>query len=220
MSRYAIYCLPEGEFGAQGAAWLGWDAAAGRALPVPEGRAAWVAQPRKYGFHATLKPPFRLATGRDRAGLEKAVAALAARTAPGRADRLNVAAFGGFVAFRPSEGHDFARIAAACVMDLDAFRAPAPPKETLRRRAAGLSRAQEAMLLRWGYPHVLDQFRFHITLSGRVSDAAEVLEAARAHFDPPAPFMLDALALCEEGQDGTFTLLHRYPLTGVNAPSA
>ncbi|MEM9798423.1 MAG: DUF1045 domain-containing protein [Pseudomonadota bacterium] len=219
MSRYAIYCLPDGAFGAQGAAWLGWDAIAGRTVPVAAERSDWVTTPRRYGFHGTLKPPFRLAAGTDPEGLARAVADLAAHTPPGRAEGLSIAVLDRFVAFRPTGVSDLGRVADACVTALDGFRAPAPPEETARRRAAGLSPAQEAMLARWGYPYVLDEFRFHLTLSGRVDAPEAVRAAAQAHFTAPAPFVLDTLALCEE-RDGHFHLRHRFPLSGANAASA
>ncbi|WP_308917285.1 DUF1045 domain-containing protein, partial [Jannaschia sp. LMIT008] len=164
--------------------------------------------------HATLKPPMRLAEGATAIDLTDAVAALAARTAPARADGLEVAALGGFVALRPVGEHDLGRVAAACVEGLDGFRAPAPPEEVARRRAPELTDAQEALLTRWGYPYVLDEFRFHVTLSGRKDEPAPVARAARAYFGAlPAPFALDALALCEETPEG-FRQIHRYPLTG------
>ena len=213
MSRYAIYCVPDGDLGDLGAVWLGWDVRAGRTVrsAAPE---AWVATPRRYGFHATLKPPMRLVEGATVDDLAEGTAALAARIAPARAERLEVAALDGFVALRPVGEHDLGRVAAACVEGLDGFRAPAPPEEVARRRAAGLTDAQEALLTRWGYPYVKGEFRFHVTLSGRVPDPAPVARAARAHFGTlPAPFVLDALALCEETPEG-FRQIHRYPLTG------
>jgi hypothetical protein len=218
--RYAVYHLPEGELGARGAAWLGWDAVLGAAMPVPQARGPWVETPRRYGFHATLKPPFRLAEGRDRAELKRAVAAIAARTVPGRAEGLEIASLGGFVALRPTGSSDFSRVAAACVTLLDGFRAPAPPQELARRRAVGLTAPQESHLDRWGYPYVLDQFRYHLTLSGRVDDPEAVIAAARDHFGPlPAPFGIEALSLCVE-RDGTFRELHRYPLTGAGSTAS
>ncbi|MGR3484991.1 MAG: DUF1045 domain-containing protein [Paracoccaceae bacterium] len=221
MSRFAIYCLPGGSFGAQGAAWLGWDARRGKALPVPEGRAAWVATPRRYGFHATLKAPFRLADGHGPDDLARAVADLAATLAPARVAGLRAQAMGRFAAFGPvGDPAALDRVAAACVTTLDRFRAPPAPQELARRRGAGLTPRQDALLTRWGYPHVLDAFRFHVTLSGAVEDVGAVLTAADAHFDAPAPFALDALALCEEGADGRFRLRHRYPLTGTDVGGA
>jgi hypothetical protein len=219
--RFAVYHLPDGALGEKGASWLGWDAARGAALPVPEARGPWVATPRRYGFHATLKPPFRLAPGRDLGEIEAALALLAAATAPARADRLEPAVLGGFVALVPRGACDFDRVAAACVTALDGFRAPPTRAELTRRRAAGLSPGQEALLARWGYPYVLEEFRYHLTLSGRTDTPETVLEVARAHMgDLPAPFALDALALCEEGPDGLFRLRHRYPLTGAGSAAS
>ena len=210
MTRHAVYCLPDGPFGDAGARWLGWDARTGRERPSPH--PDWTGTPRRYGFHATLKPPFRLAG--EVAALEAAVADLAARTPPARAEGLEAAALGRFVALVPRGSSDLARVAAACVADLDRFRLPAPPEETARRRAAGLSARQEEMLRRWGYPYVMEEFRFHLTLSAAVEDPAPVLAAARAHFAPPAPFVLGDLALCAEDGAGRFRLVSRHPLGG------
>ena len=68
-TRYAIYYLPPaGALADFGARWLGWDVRRGAAavqLDLPGLRDATEA-PRKYGFHGTLKPPFRLAEGQER----------------------------------------------------------------------------------------------------------------------------------------------------------
>ena len=69
--RYAIYFAPRPRraLARFGAAWLGWDAEAGadrdgpELAGLPRPRAEIVATPRRYGFHATLKAPFRLARG-------------------------------------------------------------------------------------------------------------------------------------------------------------
>ncbi|WP_223252672.1 DUF1045 domain-containing protein [Paracoccus mutanolyticus] len=67
--RYAIYHLPEGALGRMGTAWLGWDPRRGSPAARPVVRAlpgdaeALTRAPRPYGFHATLKAPFRLAAG-------------------------------------------------------------------------------------------------------------------------------------------------------------
>ena len=102
--------------------------------------------------------------------------------------------------------------------DLDRFRAPPPSEETARRRTAGLSGVQEANLARWGYPFVMEEFRFHITLSGRLKQPA--LEAAehalRTALDPilPRPFPVTDIALVGEGDAGRFHLIHRFALRG------
>ena len=89
--RYAIYWAGQGAFAARAAAWLGWDNLAGRevASDIP---ADWTAEPRKYGFHGTVKAPFRLAEGWDEARLETAFAALCTRLAPVTLEGLRTAA--------------------------------------------------------------------------------------------------------------------------------
>ena len=111
-------------------------------------------------------------------------------------------------------------IAAACVMQFDRFRAPAGPREFERRRLAGLSPREEALLLRWGYPHVLDQFQFHFSLTGALRGlpapaVEEVLAAARERTEAlrDAPLVFDAISLFEEPAAGApFRVLLRSAL--------
>lgn len=220
-SRFAIYYLPpDGALATFGAAWLGWDIATGTPVAQPEvnGIEAVTATPRKYGFHATLKPPFALAEGGRRADLEKAVAVLADRLTPAACDGLMLSQLGGFLALtlRGDAGR-INRLAAEIVERLDAFRRPASAAELARRRNAGLTGRQEAMLARWGYPYVKDEFRFHMTLTGDLApDQAADLTLKMAPLLPPlpAPFILDQIALVGERPDGRFELLHRYALSG------
>ena len=48
----------------------------------------------------------------------------------------------------------------------DSFRAPLSAGDRERRVSAGLTPLQMELLDRWGYPYVLDQFQFHMTLAG------------------------------------------------------
>ncbi|HBS50755.1 MAG TPA: phosphonate metabolism protein [Rhodobacteraceae bacterium] len=220
-TRFAIYYMPpEGPLADFGASWLGWDAAHGRPGDQPDlpGLDDVTMTPRKYGFHATLKPPFRLAAGRDAAALDRAVAALAAECAPASASGLRLSRLGRFLALTPEgDAAGIDRVAAACVRGLDGFRAPASEAELARRRAARLSDRQEALLARWGYPYVMEEFRFHMTLTGRLPQAeiarwVALLEARLPAL--PAPFVLDQVALMGERADGRFELIQRYALSG------
>jgi putative phosphonate metabolism protein len=223
--RYAIYALPEGALGAAGAAWLGWDAREGRHVPhpsvagLPRSAEALTERPRCYGFHATIKPPFRLAEGRSEDALAAAFSAFCAATEAGHAEGLEVGAIGPFLALRPEgSARDLSRVAAAAVEALDAFRAPPSDADLARRRAAGLTDRQEALLTRWGYPYVMEEFRFHVTLTGPLPpperDAAQV--ALAAHFAPflPSPYRLEALALLGEDEAGRFHAIHETALSG------
>ncbi|WP_102226409.1 DUF1045 domain-containing protein [Acidimangrovimonas sediminis] len=225
-SRFAVYAAPPpGPLADFAARWLGWDPAAGRARPHPEVPglprtvADLTARPRRYGFHGTLKPPFRLAAGSTRAALEADLAALAARRAPVDLPGLRIARLGGFVALVPEgPAPALSALAAETVRALDHHRAPAPEAELARRRARGLSPAGEANLQRWGYPHVMEDFRFHLTLTGALPEAEA--EAVRTALAPvlapllPRPFPVAELCLFGETAEG-FHLLRRCPLGGL-----
>jgi len=224
-TRYAIYYAPpaDAEWSRFGASWLGWDMETGQSLPHPAGTGLDVAAvtdvPRKYGLHATLKPPMRLAAGQTRAALETACTALAAAQKPVSLDGMHLARLGRFLALRPiGDQTALNALAAACVTELDPFRATASEAELGRRRTAGLTPEQDGNLTRWGYPYVLDQFRFHITLTGKLPkpDLPAVEDALNTHLVPllPAPFMISDLALAGEASDGKFHLIHRYALSG------
>ncbi len=228
--RFALYYMPpaQADWTVIATSWLGWDAASGAdvaqpdlpALPLPVNKITKT--PRKYGLHATIKPPFALAqgtAGADVDALSEACATLCAGLKPVTLEGLEIAQLGPFLALRPQgDVSALNQLAAACVEGLDRFRAPASEAELTRRRASGLSPEQDALLLRWGYPYVMDQFRFHITLSGRLQPEAgrAVKTALDGLLGPhlPRPFTLDTLALAGEAEDGRFHLIHRYPLAG------
>ena len=231
-SRFAVYYVPpEGPLAEFGAAWLGWDVARGREaapnaaqvvdpalLPDLPDREDITMTPRKYGFHATLKPPFRLRASVDAEELTAAVSRLAGGLAPARCAGLELAALGRFLALVPKgDAASIARVAEACVRDLDGFREPPTEAELARRRKAGLSARQDALLDAWGYPYVMEEFRFHMTLTGRLPKAriAPCMEALHRRLpDLPRPFGLNEIALCGERSDGQFELIQRYALAG------
>ena len=227
--RYALYFAPPADhpLHALSAAWLGRDAVTGMSVPQPETAlpqdelATVTRSPRRYGFHATLAPPFELAPGCDLAALDSAVAGLAARLAPAPLP-LRLGRIGGFLALVPAAFvPEVAEIAAACVGLADGFRARPAPEELARRRAAGLTTRQEALLQRWGYPYVLEEFRFHMTLSERLEEPRQgrVMAALQAHLADitvadllAPPVVLDALTLFVEREPGgDFRHHRRYP---------
>jgi putative phosphonate metabolism protein len=223
--RYGIYVVPTGGFYRAGADWLGWDSVAGAPVahaPVPDlpdQAEVLTATPRKYGFHGTVKPPFFLAEGTNADGLDRAARAFCAHCAPVTIPRLEVRRLGGFIAIVPSEPSPaLADLAAATVDALDPFRAPPSDAELARRRKARLTARQEALLQRWGYPYVMEEFRFHLTLTGRLEPgAADQARATLAqHFADaiPSPWLVDSLCLMGEDTDGRFHVLHRYTLAG------
>jgi hypothetical protein len=220
-TRFAVFYLPPpGALASFGAAWLGWDIDRGEPVAQPdiEGLDKITQRPAKYGFHATLKPPFHLSKGCTIDALDLAVSKLAAATAPARCGGLALRRFGRFLALAPTaETADLSRLAAACVTGLDRFRAPPPQAELARRRQGRLSTRQDAMLERWGYPYVMDEFRFHMTLTGPIPDAQ--FEPWKAILDKhlsdkTGPFSLEQIALVAERPDGRFERIKSYALTG------
>jgi putative phosphonate metabolism protein len=223
--RYAVFVVPEGAFRDAGAAWLGWDSVTGRAVAHPQVPGlpgpveALTETPRKYGFHGTIKPPFKLAAGTEPGGLQAALADFCARRAPVMLPGLAIRRLGRFVAVVPEAPcEELTDLAGAAVAALDAFRAAPEATELARRRKAGLTPRQESLLLRWGYPYVMEEFRFHLTLTGRLPGAqAERARAALGgHLGPilPRPWTIGSLCLLGEADDGRFHVLHRFALTG------
>ena len=220
-SRYAIYYTPApGPLADFGAAWLGWDIATGTERPhpdipgLPEPVSKITKTPRKYGFHATIKPPFRLAPETTEADLSAAAEAVCAGLSPVTLDGLRLARIGHFLALVP-EGDTAAlsHLAATMVKDLDHFRAPADEAELTRRRARGLSPRQEEMLTSWGYPYVLDEFRFHMTLSGGFGEdvLTRTIEAISPRIDSllPSPFVISDMSLVGERPDGRLEIVRK-----------
>ncbi|MFC3569036.1 DUF1045 domain-containing protein [Paracoccus simplex] len=223
MKRFAVYYAPPpGAFADLAARWLGWDAVSGQACAPPDldlPVAEITAEPRRYGFHGTVKPPFRLAPGATPGDLDAAMKGLAGRLAPVLLPGLRLASLDGFLALVPEgDTTPLQRLAATVVRNLDPLRAPLTEAEIARRRPERLTPPQRALLERWGYPHVMEEFRFHLTLTDRlpVGMAGRAQAALAAHFAPvlPRPFVIDALCLFGEPKDGGFRLLHRYDLAG------
>ncbi len=223
-TRYAIYFAPpaKADWTFFATSWLGWDMESGTQVAHPPVDGVDVAAvtkvPRKYGLHATMKPPFRLRDGQSFEALQQACETLAANQTSVNLDGLEIARLGRFLALRPIGDVDALNaLAAACVTELDRFRAPASEAELARRRASNLTPEQDANLARWGYPYVLDAFRFHITLSGKLDKAtlSDAETALHTHLAPflPKPFQINDLALMGEAEDGRFHLIHRYALS-------
>lgn len=223
-TRYAIYYTPKpgtplADFGAH---WLGWDSNKGATRPHPDMKgldvAALTATPRKYGFHGTIKPPFRLAEGTTAQTLSDALANLCANAAVVTLDGLQLARLGRFLALVPvGDANALGQLAARCVQELDSFRAPPRAGELEKRRAMQLNPQQEAHLKRWGYPHVLDQFRFHMTLTGRLDPdtraQAEMALTGQINTLDVSPHAVTALTLMGEDAAGRFHQIHRYALS-------
>lgn len=210
--RAAIFFTPPPDhpLTAAAARWLGRDAFSGAEIPQASVGGFGMGEirdltafPRRYGFHATLKPPFRLVGGRMIEELDRGLEIFSRGLAPIRIRALRIERIGSFFALTPSapiEAVD--TLAADVVQYFDPFRAPPSAEEIQRRRPEHLTASQRENLRRWGYPFVFRDFRFHMTLTGEVPEAhwhrmGWVLEE---RFGPliTEPLTIDSLSLFVE----------------------
>ncbi|WP_232480191.1 DUF1045 domain-containing protein [Roseomonas sp. KE2513] len=224
LARVALYWAPavDDPLHRLGSAWLGRDAETGASLPQPTipgiDFAALTADPRRYGLHATLKPPFHL-TG-SYAALRADAAALAAGTPPFELPPLTIASLDGFIALREAAPCPALHaLADALVERLDGHRRPPDEAEIARRRPERLLPEARENLRRWGYPHVFADWRFHVTLTHRLTpeQAALVRPAAEAILGEAAarPRPVTELCLFTQAAPGEpFLIAERLPLGG------
>ncbi len=227
MTRYAIYYVPapDEDLATFGARAIGYDVASGAAVPFHDHDAfrtfepeAWAESPARYGFHATLKAPFELADGESEAGLIEAVDHLAGRLSSVGLGQLKVTELGRFLALTPAGSTSaIDQLAESCVVALEPFRAPLTPADLSRRLAAPLTARQTAYVERFGYPYVLEEFRFHMTLTGPITDATHrtnVQKALTELYHPlDRPRIVDALTVCRQpDRAARFQVLSRHHL--------
>ena len=227
--RYAIYYAPapSDPLWTRASALIGYDAYSGCPRPqlVPEGwtEKGWheaTQEPRRYGFHATLKAPFHLAEGASEAGLVESARSFALRRGPVVSGATEVATLGSFIALVPiAQSDDLTALASACVVAFEPFRAPLSQEDRARRRPEQLDDRGRDHLDRYGYPYVFDRFRFHMTLSGALDEAMR--EATRSAIAAvlrdvvPTNLTIDRIAVFRQAERrSAFTVLETFPLAG------
>ncbi len=215
--RVAIYYAPapESDWWQAGSGWLGRCARTGQALgqPAIDGispqlQAHLTAEPRRYGWHATLKAPFSLARGQTLESLRVALHRLCEGRAPFELATLQVCRMGHFLALQPDRQQaELDRLAGDCVQQLQPLARPLTDAELARRRRAALTPEQDALLQAWGYPYVMEHFCFHLSLTGPLDtlsaeEIESLTEAASSRFDElPVP-RIDGLSIFVEPTPG------------------
>jgi hypothetical protein len=235
--RYAIYFVPplSSHLYRYGSSVLGYDAYTGDNVRFPDGFGSgavnWgelTATPRRYGFHATLKAPFFLAPSCTEQQLVNALENFAGLGHAAHRFTPVLRELEDFIAIVPQEPEaSLNALAASCTTLFDAYRAPMSPQERARRLASGLSQSQLQNLDRWGYPFVLSEFRFHMTLTGAVPERRRraILAELRdglAHMKVERSIAIDRLALMkQESPDVPFRVLGEAVLKiGESAPGS
>jgi putative phosphonate metabolism protein len=223
-TRYALYYAPAAETALWrfGSDLLGYDAMTGQATQavVPDGQTAdsWMAltrEPRRYGFHATLKAPFYLNAGMDEAELHEAMDEFKKMVREVQMPSMILKIIGSFIALVPSEPNPHLQnLAAQTVEYFDRFRAPLTDHDRQRRLKSPLTERQIGYLDRWGYPYVMEDFRFHMTLTGPVhADERDALhQTLKSLFIQAAldyPVNIDRLVLFKQSDSKhNFRIVH------------
>jgi hypothetical protein len=229
--RYALYYAPpqDNPWWSLLSHWLGYDAGTGKdvqQMKIPaiseSDQRAITEHPRHYGGHATLKAPFRLAAQHTEQELLEAVDVYASRQSAFMLPALKVEHLKHFIALVPSQADTrINRIADECTMQFDRFRAPPNDAEMARRLREPLDALSLELLAKWGYPHVLQRYQFHLSLTGSLNAhpqqmTSDALQAARDIFAPlnevAAPF--DAVCVFRQNTASErFKLIHRAGMT-------
>jgi putative phosphonate metabolism protein len=230
--RYAIYFVPPADTALfrYGTAALGYDCFAGADVPtfdgLPVDAGTWrelTSEPRRYGFHATLKAPFALARERSEAELISEFGGFAAAIDALATMDPEVRLLQRFVAVVPAtENTAVCALAASCVVHFDGFRAPLTEADRARRLAARLTDRQIAHVERWGYPYVFEEFRFHMTLTGALDPdvRAVVLSYLRDGFSRSCgerTIPIDRFALLRQDDSDACFVVIAYAQAGVRA---
>jgi putative phosphonate metabolism protein len=229
--RYALYFTPPQDHPLSRAAqhWLGSDPFTGGVCPQvavpgfpPEELRDLTADPRRYGFHGTLKAPFELAAGKTEMQLLQALDEFSAECETFEIPEMKLGQLGPFFALVPSNECTALQILAdETVRRFEPFRAPLSQADIARRKPEELTEAGRRNLETWGYPYVFDDFRFHMTLTGKVP--VEQRPAMRAALGERfgafigQPLIIDTLALFVEPHRGApFTVHSLLPLGGTS----
>jgi putative phosphonate metabolism protein len=227
--RCAIYFVPppDAPLTVAAAQWLRRDVYTGGGISseieglTERDHAFLTALPRRYGFHATFKAPFHLADGRSVHELERQLKTFCGRVAP-LTLTVRLALVDSFFAIVPVKADpDLDMLAARVVTEFDAFRSPLTEIDIARRDVSRLSGRQLANLMTWGYPHVFDQFRFHMSLTGPIDhlERDHVMTVLTRHFGDfcAGTLEIDQLVLIVEPEPHAPFIVHSSHRFGVRS---
>jgi len=226
--RYAIYYTPSPDtpLGQFGTAWLNHTNGTASAVKITTSRldparvAAITESSRRYGLHGTLKPPFELNPATTLDALLAAARVFARSVAPVEIPALELAIIGKFIALTPvSQSAALEKLSAKCVRAFEAFRMPLSDQQVANYKRNKLTVHQEQMLEHWGYPYVMEEFRFHISLTDRIDDDEErqaVLENLQTLAAPilgQPTTISDITIFSQAGRDEPMTEITRIPFS-------
>ena len=217
-SRYAIYYIPDLPLFQIGSDWLGWNSITGQETTLSADHRRITDRPRKYGFHATVKPPFSLASNSTQGDLQDAFQTFCASVSPATGSTLKISRLGRFLAMTQDvQSNEVTELAASTVTHFDKFRAPLSDQDIAKRRQRRLTPQQDALMLRWGYPYVMQEFKFHMTLTGPLPnhEIDSIEQRANTRFQEFIGQSLNIASLALLGEDrdsGRFHVIEKLSL--------
>lgn len=230
--RYALYFSPvtNSPLASFGAASLGRTATTPRpdnvGSPHPD-KARWLSltqSPAHYGFHATLKAPFELRPGTSIEDLIQTLQQLTESLTSIPLDGLAPRCLSGFAALTlTSQPPALKGLAKQVVETFEPFRQPLSDADIQRRKQQALTPRQMELLEQFGYPYVDDEFRFHMTLTGPLSeqdlDYVAWLKTLYSQFVTDTP-QLDQIAIYSQpDRQSPFVKLLACPLSRCEQPA-
>ena len=226
--RYAIYYAPEpgSPLDAFGRSWFDHDVNGPQARATkltPKRMAELSESSRRYGFHGTLKPPFALNPATTLESLLEAARIFARGLSPIEIPPLELAIIGKFIALTPvTQSAALEKFSAACVRAFEAFRVPLSGQQLENFKQNKLTVHQEQMLDHWGYPYVMEEFRFHISVTDRIDDNQEredvmaALEILAASVLGKPIVVRDLTVFGQAGPDEPMVAIERIPFGRAN----
>jgi Protein of unknown function (DUF1045) len=221
MERHAVYYVPPVAtlWWKLGSEWLSNSPGVFDSIPEFRGidrlrRKQIIRKPAGYGWHGTLVAPFHLRADRTHAEFSERLGTVAAHQRPFELE-VRAGLLSGFAAIlpEPTSTAPIDELAATAVTQFDEFRAPLTLNEYKQRRTSLRDPREIEHLERWGYPYVFDRYRFHMTLTDRLTppEAKSVLTWWNEIVDRLGPLPIAEFSWCIQPRPGApFTIRQRF----------
>ena len=233
-SRYAIYYAPPKESSLEefGRYWFGWDPLNAKLINNKH-RINYLNRfgiknlinidknvliPKKYGFHGTLIPPFKLNKNYSTNTLFKKTEDIAKKFKKFKFYKFKLKKINNFYAFvQNKKNNNINKLSNRLVRELFKFRSPLTKKEIDRRNPSKLSKLQLNILYKWGYPYIMSEFNFHMTLASEVTGNKLYFELKKIEKNKEIILNeinnFDKIYIFGENQKGMFENLENFSLS-------
>ena len=233
-SRYAIYYAPPKESSLEefGRYWFGWDPLNAKLINNKQ-RINYLNRfgiknlknidknvliAKKYGFHGTLIPPFKLNKNYSTNKLFKKTDEIAKKFKKFKFYKFKLKKINNFYAFvQNKKNSNINKISNRLVKELFKFRSPLTKKEIDKRNPSKLSKLQLNILHKWGYPYLMSEFKFHMTIASEVTGNKLYFELKKIEKNKKIILNeinnFDKIYIFGENQKGMFENLENFSLS-------